>query len=569
MKMRDVPRSAEPITFNGHFGWLHMPPGAQYRRCGVVLCNPFTAAPVQTHRNWRHLADLIAAAGFPVLRFDYPCTGDSADVPADELLDAWLRSIADAAGWLRGHVAIDELALCGLRFGALLAAAAQAAQADHLALLAPATCGRMYARELKIAGQVHGTTQPLCGGLEAEGLYLPVAQVTRLRALDLKHCLRAAPPRRLLVLEGPWQPGIGKQLAEAVPASTEVALEVFSEWEYFYDAAAKTRVPKAAFSAVVAWLEATPAAAPQTANIAAPPPASLALSDGVTSTAFRFGPDGGLFGIAYAPATPLADTPAILLVNCGGEPHTGHARFSVLLCRHLAAHGRTAFTIDVGGLGDSARQPLRPEDPSLTTNERGVVWVYRPELVDDVVEAVDEIERRGISRCVVVGLCSGANLALLTALRDPRVTGVVLINPTFVTREGCPFVPLAAPPVGVRGLIRRGLDAVGFDRRRRDRTRDFWRTRRLHAGAGMARLLNAPALLDQRTRWLWDLRARNVDMLAIANDGDDGIADWHRYAGALGMPPPIVLPGISHTFEPVVMREALINVISAHLTKST
>jgi uncharacterized protein len=81
-------------------GVLHQ--AARRAPAGVVLCPPLGGELVQGHRVLRHVADAVAAAGWPVLRFDYRGTGDAAGhdamvsratlredttVAVDELLD--------------------------------------------------------------------------------------------------------------------------------------------------------------------------------------------------------------------------------------------------------------------------------------------------------------------------------------------------------------------------------------------------------------------------------------------------------------------------------------------------
>ena len=51
---------------------------------------------------------------------------------------------------------------------------------------------------------------------------------------------------------------------------------------------------------------------------------------------------------------------------------------------------------------------------------------------------MDALERStGARRFVLVGLCSGAYLAYHSAVQDPRVVGIVGVNPqTFICKEG-------------------------------------------------------------------------------------------------------------------------------------
>ena len=59
------------------FGCYHVPQSALRRDCGVLFCAPMGSEYVRFHRAYRQLADRLAKAGFPVLRFDFYGCGDS------------------------------------------------------------------------------------------------------------------------------------------------------------------------------------------------------------------------------------------------------------------------------------------------------------------------------------------------------------------------------------------------------------------------------------------------------------------------------------------------------------
>ena len=58
----------EAVSFAGCFGWLHQGGGGAL---GVVLCGSWEYEALATHQSWRVLADRLAEAGLPTLRFDY------------------------------------------------------------------------------------------------------------------------------------------------------------------------------------------------------------------------------------------------------------------------------------------------------------------------------------------------------------------------------------------------------------------------------------------------------------------------------------------------------------------
>jgi dienelactone hydrolase len=131
--------------------------------------------------------------------------------------------------------------------------------------------------------------------------------------------------------------------------------------------------------------------------------------------AFLFGEPPILLGITSEPSAIAADRPAFLILNAGLVHRVGPARKSVRLARRLAADGYLAMRLDLSGIGDS-----EPRRDTLSFDERAIL---------DVRQAMDHLQRaRGVQRFVLMGLCSGADNSFRAALRDPRVTGAVMID---------------------------------------------------------------------------------------------------------------------------------------------
>lgn len=100
---------------------LHRPGAAACRRQGVVIVVGAPQYRVGSHRQFLLLARALAAAGFPVLRFDYRGVGDSDGAFAGfEAVDADLRSAVD--GLLTAVPELEEVVLWGLCDGASAAA---------------------------------------------------------------------------------------------------------------------------------------------------------------------------------------------------------------------------------------------------------------------------------------------------------------------------------------------------------------------------------------------------------------------------------------------------------------
>ncbi len=138
--------------------------------------------------------------------------------------------------------------------------------------------------------------------------------------------------------------------------------------------------------------------------------------------ALTFEVDGEqLLGILH-PATADAEPHRGLLLVVGGPQYrVGSHRQFLLLARHLAAAGIPVFRFDYRGMGDSSG----PQRDFEHVNE-------------DICAAIDrfQAESPGLQEVVIWGLCDAASAALFYAWQDPRVSGLVLLNPWVRTEEG-------------------------------------------------------------------------------------------------------------------------------------
>jgi len=122
-----------------------------------------------------------------------------------------------------------------------------------------------------------------------------------------------------------------------------------------------------------------------------------------------------LIGILAEPDADASDTGFILIVG-GPQYRAGSHRQFTLQARHVARHGFPALRFDYRGMGDG------------TGEARDFQQVDA-----DIAAAIDALlaARPALKRVVLSGLCDAASAALLylNATRDPRVSGLVLINP--------------------------------------------------------------------------------------------------------------------------------------------
>ncbi len=130
------------------------------RNEGIVLCNPFGQEYLRAHKSMRRLAINLAGLGYPVLRFDYRGTGDSAGDIDGHTADHWVEDIGHAIQELVDVAAVTRVALIGLRLGALLAAqaAARFGQVSRLVMWDPIADGAEYVGGIR-ASIVNGGTQ--------------------------------------------------------------------------------------------------------------------------------------------------------------------------------------------------------------------------------------------------------------------------------------------------------------------------------------------------------------------------------------------------------------------------
>lgn len=126
-----------------------------------------------------------------------------------------------------------------------------------------------------------------------------------------------------------------------------------------------------------------------------------------------------LYGILSLPESTLSR--GILIVVGGPQYRVGSHRQFTLLARHLAACGIPVLRFDSRGMGDSEGDIRTFED-----------------IEDDICCAIDRFfeEVPTLRDLVIWGLCDAASAALFYAYHDPRVTGLVLLNPWVRTDEG-------------------------------------------------------------------------------------------------------------------------------------
>lgn len=132
--------------------------------------------------------------------------------------------------------------------------------------------------------------------------------------------------------------------------------------------------------------------------------------------AIRLGNETPLMAIVTEPPAGVAPSgKGVVLLNAGLLHRVGPSRLNVQIARKLAPLGHVSVRFDFSGIGDSeARRDGLPFERSS---------------VLEVQDAMAALAARGVRDYTLVGLCSGADAAFLTALADTRVTGLIMMDP--------------------------------------------------------------------------------------------------------------------------------------------
>jgi pimeloyl-ACP methyl ester carboxylesterase len=548
-----------PLVFARSRGWLTLPPAGQAVREGIVFFGAYGVEELSTRYSLAQLATRLAAAGHPVLRFDWPGTGDAlGDWDAAAQLPSWVEAGRAAVQALQQHSGVQPVCLLGLRLGGMVATlVAQALQAagtpvQGLALLAPVLQGRQYIREMRALS--HGTEPLAVAGF-------PFSRETQeaIAALDLS--TMAQPPAARVFL--------------GVPSATKAMDTVQAQWgthAHVHSAAypdlaqhignpTMSRAPAELFDALVAWFAQQPpvAGAPVQVQHGANLPTRLAdahfVEDGAIIPA-----EVGLAAVWCQPAQAASAGAVVVFCNAGRNSHVGWARGTVTMARQLAAAGIASVRFDLAGLGDS---PPLPNPPAEV--------LYSTAAIPQLRAVVDHVRRaQGEKTAIcVMGSCSGGYLAFHQALSDVRIAALVLVNvQRWVWKEG----------MSLQAAMRStGRSTQAY--RQRMWQRDTWM--RLLRGevdvAAVLRALGARVLravrlpsgdLGRTRRGFSALADRECRVSVVYSEDDGGRDEFARYFGdnastftALPHTQLTVLPDADHDLSDRAAREVVMGVL--------
>jgi len=572
------------------FGFYHPPAAPRARAASVLLCNPIGDDLIRAHRTFRHLAERLAAAGFPLLRFDFDGTGDSAGDERDpERVAAWRADVGLAAAELRARSGIERLALVGLKLGGTFAAlgAADLGGVDALVLWSAYDNGNAFVAETTKAHKMHVMLQPMsfsggppaADGQEGLGFLLTSRTIADLTGVDLASLPRAPAPQTLVIDTG--NVGAQNPIAARLRAlGSEVTTRQVPGNKFLTTSPQFAEVPSTSISTIAGWLEEQCPFADRAT--VAPPPTISAAPTRLGERPVFFGGARRLFGILATPppSATRPGLPPIILLNAGAAHRIGSHRLYVPLARRWAALGFVVLRVDLSGIGDSPVPAGGRE--SLT---------YPRDWHDDVRAAMDFLtDATGAQGFIVTGLCSGGDIAFQLGFKERRVAGAIMMNPrTFLVNDLAMvdsyerarwYQRSAARGASWRKLLRGEVDVGRALKLAAPKVKDLVVTRARRAVNDLLGFVRLEAAAVERQRetdvpyCLRSMAERGVDTYLFVTEHDPGVeyvdANYGAAMRALGALPNFRrtdVPGTDHTFTARWAQQRVGDLITEHLTR--
>jgi pimeloyl-ACP methyl ester carboxylesterase len=542
---------------------------------GVLIVPSFGWEDVCSYRPLRFVAQTFAAEGIPAMRFDLPGTGDSSGDARDAgLFDAWVRSVGDAAEELRAVTGVEQVAVVGVRTGAMLAllAAARGANLQNLILWAPAATGRALLREFqafsKLARAEYSNGDPSppqpIPGLEIGGFLITPETQRAIETLNL-----STPPsmhgRRVLILTRDDLPADQKLISALESSGCTVEVGNGSGYADMMAIPDEALPPIATGRVMVDFLmkESREKQRAKPSALAAQFASTIDITSGTAReriyTIER--PAGSIFGILAEPSPEIQPSECcVLFLNSGAVRHTGPNRMWVEAARRWAARGVMSLRLDLQGIGESDGE-----------QNLDVASLYQEQLVTQVEIVMDSLRSRlGVRRFAAIGLCSGAFWAFHAAIRNPDIRAAILLNPRLFFWD---------PEVDRRRLLRRtaGLLVDSTDWRRLARgyvsRKSFKRVarivldrvRQIHTDSGRQFQICPEAMADA-----WEALERNQSRLTLIFTEGEPLLREMEEEGQLPRPANsrircVRIANCGHTFRPLWAQQMAHDLIDSEL----
>lgn len=518
-------------------GSIHVPDGCTARGA-VVLCPPLGKEQIDSYRALALMAQKLCAAGLLVLRFDYAGTGDSAgDQDEKQIVEQWQDSVVSAVDFVRA-CGVEDVALVGLRVGALLAAsvADRCGPLTALAFWDPVVSGRAYLREQRALYSVSVVHDDEADPrVSIIGALFDAEVATEFSRLDAS---------KLPSLGCPVLVATREERSDSRPVRTLVANQGADEHRvvdhdlFLEDPGWDVMIPRGDIDAISTWVDAAFRSASTSVVVPIRRSALIPTPSGdVLESIEAFGP-AGLFAIRTTATEAVQNGPAVVFYATAFEHRIGPARLWVEMARNLAVHGVSSIRFDRRGVGESG--DVDDEDsPRL----------YSVQGDEDAVAAV-HAAGTDPKNVVVAGLCSGGVYAGYAAQRT-EVNAAVLINLREWTTRRVDFTKRAMIEQQSPSLTSRAKDRLHtLGVRVKDRSQERM-PYRLWLWLGKRGLIQVPEIL---LRELHESKVRTTVVLGPedrdwfdANRGPEGMRRLRSRATSATVPQIRAYAGGDHT----------------------
>jgi pimeloyl-ACP methyl ester carboxylesterase len=340
------------------------------------------------------------------------------DVAFDE---AWIEGIGHGVDLLRS-LGIGSISAVGMRMGAAILGTAASRTDLGIASLVfwdPCESGRSYMRELGALGALRREVTETEVRESTKMLEYPLSEeaAARINRFTLTEpTIRPLAERQLMVVR---DDRTVSSRFRAQWASEYVEWTTTSEQALLLESElSMSEQPESTIELIRGWLT-TPERVPSPFSsplrrsdaIVICSPDALTVRETVVELGFR-----KMFGVVTEPVGDVQG-PLVVMVNGINEDHVGPSRLWVELARRWATVGVRSVRFDYSELGESPWLPGQPKRPMFDRTQR-----------QEIVNAVRAIIPSTPDDAVMIGLCSGAQLALEAAL-DLKTRGVCAINP--------------------------------------------------------------------------------------------------------------------------------------------
>jgi pimeloyl-ACP methyl ester carboxylesterase len=389
---------------------------------GVLISSPIGRESRLARRALRTLAIYLALDGYVSLRYDHFGTGDSSGTIEDEELGrSWIDGVNQGTELLRS-LGISSLSSVGMRMGATIVGAAASAKDLELTSFVmwdPCESGRTYVRELRALGALRRNSNTFGLGEPTVMLEYPLSDqvARRLDEFNLSEPVSRPPAQRVLIVARDDRAFLPQFLAQWDQERADWT-STSEQGPLLETELPESVQPEQTIQTIRTWLttaESRPTSYSRPTRsrdvVIEEEPERFAVRESVLDVGHR-----GIFCVVSEPVSG-AQGPLIVLVSGINEDHVGPSRLWVELSRRWAGMGLQCVRFDFSELGESSWSPGQPDRPLFDRNQR-----------NEIGEVVRALTTSDPKESVLIGLCSGAQVALEAALQL-KSRALYAINP--------------------------------------------------------------------------------------------------------------------------------------------